>query len=68
LVDGPRIDEGQALDQLEKILDLERQIKRAQLTLMIRIKNTLTPEQQKKLWTTAYFSEEGTGSNDLWPW
>ena len=70
LATSNRVDEAQALDQLETILDLERQIKRAQLTLMIRIKNTLTAEQQKKLWMTAYFSEEGSGNNgdDLWPW
>lgn len=68
LVRGERVDEAQVLDQLETILDLERQIKRAQLTLMVRIKNTLTAEQQKKLWMTAWSSQEGTGSNDLWPW
>ena len=69
LVSSERVDEAQALDQLETILDLERQIKRAQLTLMIRIKNTLTPEQQKQLWMTAWSSEGGTGNNDdLWPW
>ena len=49
LVNKNQIDEAQVLDQLEEILNLERQIKRAQLTLMVRIKNTLTEEQQKKL-------------------
>ena len=68
LVNATRIDEAPALDQLETILDLERQIKRAQLTLMIRIKNTLTPEQQKTLWMTNWSSSKGSGSNDLWPW
>jgi len=29
--------------------NLEREIKKAQISLMVRIKNTLTPEQQKKL-------------------
>ncbi len=66
LVSGERVDEGEVLDQLETILDLERQIKRAQLMLMVRIKNTLTAEQQEKLWTTSYFSEENT--DGLWPW
>ncbi len=68
LVNKNQIDEAQVLDQLEEILNLERQIKRAQLTLMVRIKNTLTEEQQKKLWMTAYFSEEDTGGDGLWPW
>ena len=30
-------------------MSLEREIKRAQLTLLIRIKNSLTPEQLAKL-------------------
>ena len=68
LVSGERVDEAKVLDQLETILDLEREIKRAQLTLMIRIKNTLTPEQQKTLGMTNWSSGKGTGNNDLWPW
>lgn len=66
LVSGERVDEGEVLNQLETILGLERQIKRAQLTLMVRLKNTLTAEQQEKLRQTSYFSDEGT--EGLWPW
>ena len=44
-----RIDEAQALAQVDRILTLERDMKRAQMTLMIRIKNALTPAQQQKL-------------------
>lgn len=44
-----RVPEQQVLAQLEKVLDLERQIKRTQMTLMVRIKNHLTPEQQARL-------------------
>ncbi len=40
------VDEQAVLTQLDKILDLERQIKRTHLTLAVRIKNRLTPEQQ----------------------
>src|SRR5690349_9410618 len=36
-----RIDEQQTLAQLDKILSLEREIKRLQFTLIIRIKNRL---------------------------
>lgn len=43
------VDEQKVMAQLDKILPIEREIKRAQLTLMIRIKNKLTPEQQEKL-------------------
>ncbi|MBI2838312.1 MAG: periplasmic heavy metal sensor [Acidobacteria bacterium] len=44
-----RIDEQQALAQLDKVLGVEREIKRAQLGLVIRIKNRLTPDQQAQL-------------------
>ncbi len=43
------VDEAQVLAQLEKVLSAEREIKRAQITLMVRIKNKLTPEQQAHL-------------------
>lgn len=49
LLEQTRVDEQQVLGQLEKVLDAERQIKRLQLTLMVRIKNQLTPEQQARL-------------------
>jgi|SRR5271165_4824888 len=41
-----RIDQAKALAQMDAVLDLEREIKHAQLTLMIQVKNELTPEQQ----------------------
>lgn len=44
-----QVTESQALSQLERILDTERQIKTLQITLMVRIKNKLTPEQQARL-------------------
>jgi Spy/CpxP family protein refolding chaperone len=43
------VDEAAVLDEVDRILNMEREIKRAQISLMVRIKNTLTPEQQKKL-------------------
>jgi len=43
------VNEQQALAQLEKILDTEREIKRLHMELAIRIKNKLTPEQQARL-------------------
>jgi Spy/CpxP family protein refolding chaperone len=51
LVRQPQVDEQQALAQLEKVLAVEREIKRAQVALLVRIKNKLTPEQQAKLET-----------------
>src|SRR6266850_906653 len=49
LVKQPRVDEQQVLAQLERLLAAEREIKRAQVTLLVRIKNKLTAEQQGKL-------------------
>ena len=42
-------DESQVLEQLEKVLDLETQIKRTHMTLAVRIKNALSEEQQRRL-------------------
>ncbi len=43
------VDEAGVLAQLEKVLGAEREIKRTQLSLMIRIKNKLNPQQQARL-------------------
>ncbi len=44
-----KVDEQAAQTDLKSILALEEQMKLAQLTLLIRIKNTLTSEQQNQL-------------------
>ncbi len=44
-----QVSEEQVLAQLDKVLSSEREIKRAQITLMVRLKNKLTPEQQQQL-------------------
>lgn len=49
LVKQPRVDEQQALAQLERVLAAEREIKKEQVTLLVRIKNKLTLDQQSKL-------------------
>ena len=43
------LDEAAILGQLERILDLERRIKKLQFSLLVRIKNTLTVSQIEKL-------------------
>ena len=45
------VNEQQALAQLNKVLDSEREIKTLQMGMQIRIKNKLTPEQQTTLQT-----------------
>ena len=42
-------DEGRVLEQADKVMALEREIKKTQLSLLIRIRNVLTPEQFAKL-------------------
>jgi Spy/CpxP family protein refolding chaperone len=42
-------DEAQVMAQLDKVLNAEREVKRTQIALMVRIKNKLTPEQQVRL-------------------
>jgi Spy/CpxP family protein refolding chaperone len=46
---APQVNEQQALAQLNKVLDAEREIKTLHMGMAIRIKNKLTPEQQMKL-------------------
>jgi Spy/CpxP family protein refolding chaperone len=43
------VSEQQALAQLDKVLDIEREIKRLHIGLAVRLKNRLTPEQQDQL-------------------
>lgn len=43
------VNEQQALAQLDKVLETEREIKRLHMELAIKIKNNLTTEQQQKL-------------------
>lgn len=46
---SPSVNEEQALAQLDKVLDIEREIKRLHIGLAVRLKNRLTPEQQEQL-------------------
>lgn len=49
IVRQERIDETQVLAQLDSVLALEREMKRLQITLLVRLKNRLAPEQQALL-------------------
>lgn len=49
LLKAERVDESATLAQLDKVLDREREIKKTQISLLVRIKNLLTPPQQNKL-------------------
>ena len=49
LLQATQVDEAQVLEEVDRILALEREMKRTQISLMVRIKNTLTAAQQAKL-------------------
>jgi Spy/CpxP family protein refolding chaperone len=49
LLDKPVVDQAAALAQVDEVLGVEREVKRAHITLLIQIKNTLSAEQQAKL-------------------
>jgi len=51
LLKQPKADEAQVAAQLDRVLASEREIKRAQISLLVRIKNNLTAEQQHRLQT-----------------
>jgi Spy/CpxP family protein refolding chaperone len=43
------VDEAKVLAEVDRILALEKDIKKMQISLLVRIKNVLTPAQQAKL-------------------
>lgn len=43
------VDESAVLAQADKVMGLEREVKKTHLGLLVRIKNLLTPAQQEKL-------------------
>ena len=49
ILSAPRVDLDRSLDQMERVLDREMEIKRAHLEMLVRIKNVLRPEQQAQL-------------------
>lgn len=49
LLDKPTVDQAAALAQIDKLLAVEREVKRAHIGLLIQIKNVLTAEQQARL-------------------
>lgn len=49
LLSAQTLNEKEVLDQVDRVMVTEREIKRAQMTLLLRIRNTLSPQQQAKL-------------------
>jgi len=49
LLQARPVDEPAVLAQADKVMGLEREVKRTQLSLLVRIKNLLTDTQQARL-------------------
>jgi len=49
LLKKTKLDQTEVLSQMERMHNLEGQVRRLHITLLIKIKNMLTPEQQAKL-------------------
>jgi Spy/CpxP family protein refolding chaperone len=49
LLQAPTVNESAVLSQVDRVLGIEREVKRAQMGLLVRIKNALTREQQAAL-------------------
>lgn len=49
LISQTSADEKKVIEQLQKVLQIEEQVKKKQITLLLRIKNKLTTEQQNTL-------------------
>jgi Spy/CpxP family protein refolding chaperone len=47
-LDAPKVDEANAIAQADKVMGLEREIKKTHLTLLIRIRNLLNDSQRAK--------------------
>lgn len=49
MLSKPAADQTAVLQQLDQVLNIEREVKRAHIGLLVQIKNTLNPAQQAKL-------------------
>jgi Spy/CpxP family protein refolding chaperone len=49
LLQATPVNESAVLAQVDRVLGIEREVKKAHMTLLVRIKNTLTREQQAML-------------------
>ncbi len=49
ILDADKVDEAKATEQASRVMTEENRIKTANLAMLVRVKNLLTPDQQKKL-------------------
>jgi len=63
LMKSTSVNEQQVMAQLDKVLDIERDVKRLHLGLAVRLKNRLTPEQQEQLHNMQHHPGMGPGAD-----
>jgi Spy/CpxP family protein refolding chaperone len=49
LLGQTRVDEAKVVAKMDQVLEIENEVKKKQAALLVRIKNTLSPEQQARL-------------------
>ena len=59
LLGQTRVDEAKVVAKMDQVLEIENEVKKKQAALLVRIKNTLSPEQQARL--RELRNAEGTG-------
>lgn len=59
LLGHTRVDEAKVVAKMDQVLEIENEVKKKQAALLVRIKNTLSPEQQARL--RELRNAEGTG-------
>ena len=59
LLGQARVDEAKVVAKMDQVLEIENEVKKKQAALLVRIKNTLSPEQQARL--RELRNAEGTG-------
>lgn len=59
LLGQTRVDEAKVVAKMDQVLEIENEVKKKQAALLVRIKNTLNPEQQARL--RELRNSEGTG-------
>jgi Spy/CpxP family protein refolding chaperone len=67
LLAADKIDQAAALAEAQRLMGIEQELKTAHLTLLIRIKNELTPAQQAKLRELRPRMREGRGARRRGP-
>ena len=67
LLGQSKVDETRVLAKVDQVLRIENEVKKRQTTLLVRIKNLLTAEQQAKLRELRKATQKGDGAFEALP-